>query len=42
MEGLSLAEKLAHVLDSIFYSCLGCERIKDVVEDLQSESDNDY
>jgi hypothetical protein len=42
MESISLAEKLTHVLDIMFDKCLGCERIKEMEEDLLSESDDDY
>ena len=42
MEGLPLAEKLAHLMDEVFPSVLGCERNKQKEEELVSESDDDY
>jgi hypothetical protein len=42
MEGLSLSEKLAHLMDEVFEACLGCQRVEIFEEELLSESDDDY
>ena len=42
LEGISLAEKIGHLMDDIFKNCLGCERVFTIAEELLSESDDDY